>query len=349
MSQKFIFTLSLIICSLLLISCKTITEDNSDLFEIYTQSFSIITGESKELKLSINLKTKLDIDFANTIIIGVDLNKSDGNFTSKLKSMETTKDKDIYTLTVSSTTVGKNSFTITLYDYEKQKIFPLTVVEFTVTQKEEEKELIPDTSQTKIISQPKGFVNENDTVTLEFQLFGKDKKPFDIPKKDLGYLKVYINDKEIKDAEISLGKDTYIIKINPEEYGNNQKVNVYYDDGKNKVKLFKNDCEYELLLYPLYTKTKVKCSNCKTISIDDKLNMSIYLYNYKGKCVEGGDHSDKLKVEVKGPIDVEGEVETKNYKVKKVADSKLKCQNKYEIVIENDDKYEDYGNYEIKV
>ena len=77
MSQKFIFTLSLIICSLLLISCKTITEDNSDLFEIDTQSFSIITGESKELKLSINLKTKLDIDFANTIIIGVDLNKSD--------------------------------------------------------------------------------------------------------------------------------------------------------------------------------------------------------------------------------------------------------------------------------
>ena len=263
--------------------------------------------------------------------------------------METTKDKDIYTLTVSSTTVGKNSFTITLYDYEKQKIFPLTVVEFTVTQKEEEKELIPDTSQTKIISQPKGFVNENDTVTLEFQLFGKDKKPFDIPKKDLGYLKVYINDKEIKDAEISLGKDTYIIKINPEEYGNNQKVNVYYDDGKNKVKLFKNDCEYELLLYPLYTKTEVECSNCETISIDDKLNMSIYLYNYKGKCVEKPDYSDKLKVEVKGPIDDESKVGTKNYKVKKVSDSKLKCQNKYEIVIENDDKYEDYGNYEINV
>ena len=348
MLTKTIYLLLLLL--LTLISSKSTIEENSDLFTISTTFFEMYVGESKNLTLSINLKTSLEINFSNTIMIGVDLDQEDNTFTSKIYSLETSQDTDTYILIINSTTIGKNSFTITLYDYESQKIYPLTVVNFTVLNPDE-KEILPDPSKTKIIQNPSDSIMENDTIVLEFQLFDKDDNILKLQEKDLSKLKVYVNDEEISDFDIFINEDgNYVIKYNPENYGLSQKVNVYYVDGDNKIKLFEKDFEYEIILYPFYLRTEVECLNCENITIGEKLNMSLYLYNYKGLCVEKGDFSNLFKILIIGPIEDDTKASTKSYKFHKVYDANSKCQNKYEIFIEEDDDlYTSVGIYEIDV
>ena len=306
-------------------------------------------GELGEAILTIYLDEVPDskIDFENTVIIGIDLEKPDDKFEVKIHPERTKKDEETYKIEFSSTTKGKNKFIITLYDYENYRSFSLPAVPYEIGEEPIiEVEIIPDPKKTKLIKEPLKFVGENDTITFEFSLVDTEGKDITGDRDFLKKLKVKNNGKDAKNAEISVNDDgkTFNVALPTDYLPLLQQINVEFKGKNDTFNLFLDNLNLTVIVYPSCSKTKVNCQNCENITLNESLLIDLNLYNYKDIAVETDDYSEDFKIIVEGLLDIEKN-ETSNYKIKKVSDNK----SIYQLITNEDDVLIHSGTYVIKI
>ena len=308
-------------------------------------------GNSGEAFLTLDLLTpKLIIDFHNTIIIGIDLKKPDPTFSAKVHKHSSTPYKEVYKINFKSETIGKNEFTITLYDYDKKRAYLLDEpIEFEYGKKKIiDEEIIPSPKNTKLLKTFSKSYGENDTMTLEFSLV--DTKGNDIIGNNtfVKKLKVTNNGKDSKNAEITFSKDgkTFYLTMKPEYLPLLQKINVEFNGNKDKFNLFSDDIETTIKISPCYLNTELNCYNCENISLNETPLIDINLNNYLNVPVNANDYSKSFKIVIKGPLDNDDfKSKQKQYSVKKINED----GNLYQIQYKESDGFIYSGKYKIKV
>ena len=306
-------------------------------------------GELGEAYLTIDYDEVPDskIDFENTVIIGIDVEKPDDKFEAKIHLDSSKRHKEVYKIDFSSTTIGKNRFIITLYDYENYKSFTLDPVPYEI--KEEhiiEEEIIPDPKKTTLIKELPKFVGENDTITFEFSLVDTKGKDIIGDKEFLNKLKVINNGKEEKNGKIIVNEDGKIFNVTlPTDYlPLLQKINVEFKGKNDTFNLFSDDLNLTVKVYPSYFKTKVNCQNCENITLNESLLIDLNLYNYKDIAVSTDDYSNDFEIIVDGLLDIENN-ETKNYSIQKVYEN----ESLYQLNTNEEDALIHSGTYQIKI
>ena len=306
-------------------------------------------GNSGEAFLTIYLNEvpKDIIDFDNTIIIGIDIEKPDPTFRAQVHRYSAKEDEEVYKIDFVSEKIGKNEFIIKLYDYENQREKILTPVEFEIGEKEIIiEEIIPDPSKTNLIELPLEYVGENDTIVFQFSL--TDTKGNEIIGNDtfLEKLKVINNGKYSEGAQITLNDDGKIFNVSlPNDYlPLLQEINVEFNGKEDTFNILENNIEVTVVLSPLYLRTIVNCENCENITIDESILIYINLYNYKNISVETNDHSKSFEIVVDGPLE-DKKFESKNYSIEKV----YVDQNLYKITVQENDSFIHSGIYQIKI
>lgn len=343
--QNFLFFLIFVLIS------KNINSENN--FWKLTYSDEIIDPEDKgEAFLTIDIEeTPKDIiNFDNTVIIGIDLSKADPNFSAKVhKNSASTKEKEVYKIDFESKTIGKNEFTITLYDYENKRSYTLDeLVEFEIGKKEIIiEEIIPAPKKTKILNPLSDSYGENDTLTFDFSLV--DSKGNDIIGNNtfIKKLKVLNNGYYSNNAKITLNENdpkVFHLEIQPQYLPLLQQINVEFNGDNDTFNLFEDDLTTTITVSPFYLNTEVQCQNCEIMKINETPLIDIKLYNYKNVAVNTNQYNNLFKIIIEGPLDTENNQE-KQYKVKK-EDEK---SNLYQIVYEENDNYIHSGEYKIKV
>ena len=344
MSKIFHFALFV----LLLISMLKVSKTKTLFGEITLNEDVIFQGNSGQGYLTINLNEvpEKSIDFENTVIIGIDLDEPDSNFTAQVHHYDSNENQEVYIIDFKTETLGQNKFTISLYDYENEISYTFEEVEFEIVKKDVIiEEIIPDPKNTDLIKAPLENIGENDTITFEFSL--KDTNGNDIvgDSKFIKKLKVINNGNIVNDAKIELSQDgtTFKVTVKPEYLPLLQKINIEFNGEKGNVKVFPEDLCVEIKISPDHSKTIVECENCDNININDSLKINVYLYNFKNISVETDDYSKDFEIKVEGPLDSDF-YEIKSYSIKKKSDN-----NKYKIITSEEDIFIYNGKYIIKV
>ena len=326
------------------ILCETI------FWDIKVKEELINLGKKGECFLTIYLKDvpKQKIDFDNTVIIGIDLENPDSSFSAQVHKYSSTEEEEVYIIDFSSEKLGKNNFTITLYDYDNQRSFSLPPVEFEYFEEIIDEEIIPDPKKTQIINRPFEFVGENDTITFEFTLV--DTKGNDIIGNDefLKKLKVKSHEnKYSKEAEITVRENGKIFNVTmPTDYlPLLQSINVEFNGKDDTFDLFLESLDLTVIVYPSWWKTAVNCTNCENINLNESIELDIYLYNYLGVSVDTDDYSKTFDIKIEGPLDNEEYCEIKNYNINKCYDD----ENIYKIITKEEDVLIHSGDYNIKI
>lgn len=331
------------------ISLSKIINGSTEFWEIELEKELIKPGELGEAFLTIYLDEvpESKLDFENTVIIGIDLEKPDDKFEVKIHLESSKKDEETYKIDFSSTTKGKNKFIITLYDYENYRSFSLPPVPFEIGEEHIiEEEIIPDPKKTKLIKKPLEFVGENDTITFEFSLVDTKGKDIIGDKEFLKKLKVKNNKKYSEDAKITVNEDGKIFNVAlPTDYlPLFQKINVEFNGKDETFDVFLDNLNLTVIVYPSCYKTIVNCQNCKNIKLNESLLIDLHLYNYKDVAVSTDDYSKDFKISVDGLLDVEKN-ETTNYNIKKVYEN----ESMYQLITKEEDVLIHSGTYEIKI
>ena len=334
---------------LLLFSISKMIEIEEDFYKLTIDENLIKPGTFGEAYLTIYLKNipESQINFDNTIIIAIDLENPDSEFSAKVHKIDSTEDQEVYKIDFTSKTEGKNNFIITLYDYDSQISFPLKPVEFEIGEKPIIiEEIIPDPSKTTLIKSPPKSIYENDTISFEFSLV--DTKGNDIIGNDsfLQKLKVINNEENCEDAKISLNNDGKIFNVTmPNNYlPLLQTINVKFFGEKDNFNIFLDNLEVNVIVCPFYLNTLAICENCGNISLNESILIDIYLYNYKNIEVNTSDYSQNFEIVIDGPID-DKKFESKHYYIKKINEN----GNIYRIITSENDNFIHSGKYIIKI
>ena len=341
--QYFIFVL-------IFISFTKNINSKTDFCSLSYSNEIIELGDSGEAFLTIFVTKYPDqtIDFDNTVIIGIDLETPDPTFSAKVHKHSSKDDEEVYKIDFISETLGKNRFTITLYDYENQQSYPLEeVVEFEIGNKEIIiEEIVPSRKSTKLLKTLSDSYGENDTITVEFSLVDTKGKDIIGNSTFIKKLKVKNNGEYSKDATITYSEDgkTFYLTMKPEYLPLLQKINVEFNGDKDTFDLFSDDLETTIDLSPSYLNTDVNCYNCENISYNGTPSIDFNLYNYKKIPVDTNDYSKSFDLEIEGPLDNDW-YESKHYKAKK----KEKDGNLYTIKFKKGDGFVYSGTYKIKV
>ena len=306
-------------------------------------------GETGEAFLTIDLKdSKPIINFDHTIIFGIELKKPDPTFSAKVHKDSEKGSKETYKIDFKSETIGKNEFTITLYDFKEKKSYPLDEpVEFEIRKKEIIiEEIIPSPKKTKMLGSLSESYGENDTITFEFSLV--DTKGNDIIGNNtfIKKLKVTNNGEYSKTAQITFSKDgkTFNLTMKPEYLPLLQKINVEFNGDNDKFNLFSDDIETTINVSPFYLNTELSCNNCENISVNETPLIDINLNNYKNVPVNTNDYSKSFEIIIEGPLDSDN-TESKKYTVAKINED----GNLYQILFKESDVFIYSGKYKIKV
>ena len=336
-----------LIVFLTFISLAKIINGESVWYEIYLKKDIIKPGEKGEAFLTIypDYAPEAKIDFENTIIIGIDLKKADDKFEVKIHPESSKKDEEVYKIVFSSTTKGKNEFTITLYDYDNYKSLSLDPVPFEIGEEAIiEEEIVPDPKKTTLIKKPLEFVGENDTITFDFSLVDTKGKDITVDKDFLKKLKVKNNGKDVEDAKITPDGKTFNVALPTDYLPLTQSINVEFKGKNDTFNIFPDNLNLTVIVYPSSSKTKVNCKNCENITLNESLLIDLQLHNYKDVAVSTDDYSKDFKIVVNGLLDIEKN-ETTNYELQKVSED----ENAYQLISKEDDVLIHSGTYEVKV
>ena len=336
-------------CFLIFVSLSKNIHSTTIFWSLEYSKEIIEVGKSGEAFLTIDLRTpKLIIDFSDTMIIGIDLENSDPTFSAKVHKSKSKIGEEVYKIDFKSEKIGKNEFTITIYDFEKKRAYLLEKpIEFEFGKKEViDKEIIPSPKNTKLLKSLSRSYGENDTMTLEFSLFDEKGNYIIGNSTFVKKLKVTNNGKESKNAEITFSKDgkTFYLNMKPEYLPLLQKINVEFNGKDDKFNLFSDDIQTTIKLSPCYLNTKINCYNCENISLDETPLIDINLNNYLNVPVNTDDYSKSFKIVIEGPLDSDNS-KSRQYSVKKINED----ENLYQIKYKENDGFSYSGKYTIKV
>ena len=211
-----------------------------------------------------------------------------------------------YTISIYCEKKGRYEFDAQLNDKKSNKAF------FRV-----KPALLPFTPYTQILTYPPEEVAPEDKIEITFKLADKFNNTFeerdDIIDKD--YLIVTNNNQSVPQAEKELldnkedDDDIFKVTLDPIYPPLVMHINSIYNDGVNSIPCFPEDIVVKINTELDLNHTIAKSRNAITIYVGDILDMRLYTYDGFGFCKEEEDYSSKFKVVVKGPLDIDIEIE----------------------------------------
>ena len=299
-----------------------------------------------ELRTSNGLLYNDDIDLTNDININ-NGNADDKSFKSSIEKTGT--DYGIYTINIYSEKKGEYNLNVELKDpsSNKEEKSSINPAKYKVTPHP-----IPCKNFTQLISQPDSTISIDTKITLTFELYDKFNNKMEDSDKiiNINYLTLYNN--ELPYSYTSLNFDTRVdLTLMPKYPPKVMLINLLYNNGETSVYIFEKDIEITIESEIDYGKTLIVSKNKEKIYAGELLDMQLYTYDKSYKCYENGDLSAQFKIEVTGPLDSSKQF-VKTYQIRKTATLKYTssdCDNEYEIITKDEDKYIYAGNYIIKV
>ena len=308
-----------------------------------------VAGDYEELTLELRTSQGLlyndDINVNSDILIEKDTR--DISFKSSVEKAGV--DYGIYTIKIYSEKKGDYNFNVNLTDpssatKEKKNVGPVSYTVFPQS--------VPFNKYTVIKNQPESKVNADNTFDIQFTLADRFNNTFegrhDIV--DFGYLTLINNKEPLSVVSVSLSYDekTYKMVVYPKYPPKVMVMNVLYSSGDDTVYCFENDINTTVISSIDYYQTQIVSSNKEKIKVGEILDMWLYTFDKKGECLDDQDYSSYFDIQVTGPMDSDKQF-IKNYKVKKTEKNESECNNEYQIITTNEDKYKYAGNYKIQV
>ena len=254
----------------------------------------------------------------------------------------------VYTIKVYSEVKGDNSFHVFLKDLKKEnekiKVGP---GKYTVVP-----EKVPDKRYTVFYTEPEEEVDYDSLIEMTFTLADRFNNTFegrnDIVDDNL--LTLINNGEPIQFNSLTLLPDgkTYNLTVYPKFPPRIMRMNTIYNDGNDTVDCFLNDTVVKIRVGIDYNQTQIVSKNKNKIRVGEILDMWLYTFDKVGECIDDKDYSDDYEIVVTGPLDSDKKF-VKKYKVKHVEENDLECNNEYQIITTDDDKYKYTGNYLIEV
>ena len=289
-----------------------------------------------------------DIDLKNDISI----NNGNANDSSFKPSVEKTNSTyGYYTISIYSTKRGDYNLNVELKDpssSSEQKI-KVSPAKYTVTP-----EPIPCKNYTNIISKPDTTITIDTKILITFELFDRFNNKFlkeDNITNITSYYTLYNDGKPYISYQLNFYNSRVDLSLMPNYPPKIMILNLLYNNDKTSVYIFKEDINITIETEIDYSKTKIESGNKEKIKTGEILEMNLTTFDKNGICFDGGDLSSQFKVQVTGPLSSTKQF-VKTYQIRKikiVASESSDCNNKYEIITTDDDKYKYAGNYLIKV
>ncbi len=302
--------------------------------------FSLELRNAQGLLYNDDINTTSDIDIENvekdpTFVSTVEKADPDyyGVYTIKIYS-EKKGDRSIYALLAD----------ITIKERTKKRVGPGYYNVYP--------EKVPDRRFTVFTIPPEPKVNYNSMYEMQFILADKFNNSFE-GRNDIvddKYLTLLNNEEPLPYASLTLSPDkqTYKLSVYPKYPPKTMSMNILYNDGEDTVYCFLNNTIVTIMVGIDYSLTQIVSSNKEKIKAGEKLDMWLYTFDKKGECIDDQNYSQYYEIEVTGPMDSTKQ-STKKYSVKNIVKKELECNNEYQIITTDDDKYKYAGNYIIKV
>ena len=289
-----------------------------------------------------------DIDLKKDISI----NNGNANDSSFLSSVEKTNSTyGYYTISIYSTKRGDYNLNVELKDpssNSEQKI-KVSPAKYTVTP-----DPIPCKDYTYIKSEPISPISVDTTILIEFELFDKFNNKIleeDNIINSTTYYTLYNNEYPYPFTSLSFLTSQVSLNLMPKYPPKMMSLNLLYNNGETSVYIFKEDINITIETEIDYSKTKIVSRNKEKIKTGEILDMKLYTFDKNNNCFDNGDLSSQFKVQVTGPLSSTKQF-IKIYQIRKTkttATESSDCNNEYEIITTDDDKYKYAGNYLIKV
>ena len=302
--------------------------------------FSLELRNAQGLLYNDDINTTSDIDIENvekdpTFVSTVEKADPDyyGVYTIKIYS-EKKGDRSIYALLAD----------ITIKERTKKRVGPGYYNVYP--------EKVPDRRFTVFTIPPEPKVNYDSMYEMQFILADRFNNSFERRHDivDDKYLTLLNNEEPLPYASLTLSPDkqTYKLSVYPKYPPKTMSMNILYNDGEDTVYCFLNNTIVTIMVGIDYSLTQIVSSNKEKIKAGEKLDMWLYTFDKKGECIDDQDYSQDYEIEVTGPMDSTKQ-STKKYSVKNIVKKELECNNEYQIITTDDDKYKYAGNYIIKV
>ena len=313
---------------------------------------SFVAGNYEQFTLELRTEEGLlyndDIDIDKDIEISV--LEGDKSFVSSV-----TKAGDIngiYTIKIYSEKMGDYTMSVKLTDpatanLEKKEVGPGYYTVFP--------DKVPDKRYTVITERPEENkeIDSDKSFVIEYTLADKFNNSF-IGRNDMvdnKYLTLINNDEPLEVVSLTLKGDnrTYRMVVHPKYPPKEMSMNVLYNDEENSVFCFMDNINLKIKAELDPYLTQIVSKNKDEIRVGETLDMKLYTFDKKGECLGDKDFSDDFEITVVGPSNSVNK-HTKTYKVLKTNNNtEAECDNEYEIITTDDDKYKYAGNYIIYV
>ena len=312
--------------------------------EIKPKELTFYAGEYDYYTLEVRTKKgKLYNDELNIEDITAKINKNEPSF--KYSVTKSGAEYGIYKISVYCEKKGRYELTVSLKDLTTSESKGLDPVYFNVLPLK-----VPYPPYTVIMVKPADNISATTPIEITFKLADKFNNRFENRTDiiDYDYFIVTNNNASVTNStkELFADGETFKVTLDPIYPPRSMNINVVYNDGDDSVVCFPEDVQ--TYVTPEYGSTKVESKNAILIYVGEILDMRLFTFDELGICLDSPDFSFMYNIKVDGPLNHTKNTE-KNYKVKKVNDENADCQNKYEIITTDDDKYTIAGKYYITV
>ena len=321
------------------------------------KSVTFVAGNYETFTLELRTKQGLlyndDIDIKNDLSISAKVKDNKGIVNDNFSYIVSKAGSEygIYTIKIYHEKKGNYYLNVLLADPSTEERTKKEVGpgEFTVIP-----DRVPDSRYTVFKIRPLDGqeIDSQEEIRLQFSLADKYNNTFE-GRNDITenkYLTLINNKEAIPDLTFTMDEyDFYTVSLYPRYPPKNMVMNVIYNDGQDTVYCFLEDVVVKITSKIDYYQTQIVSPNKENIKVGETLIMWLYTFDIKGECLDDQNYADKYEIIVTGPFDSEHQA-TKNYNVRKTdASSSSNCNNEYEIITTEEDKYKYAGNYLIKV
>ena len=322
-----------------------------DKCRLYPKNATFVAGTYQQFTLELRTaQDKLyndDIDLKNDLDINI--KRDDKSF--KYTVTKAGSENGIYTITIYSEKKGDDLLNVLLADpaddMKKKNVGPAY---YTVLP-----DKVPDKRFTVFKYRPEqnSDVDADTPFNITFTLADKFNNSFEdrYDIVDNKYLTLVNNNETLEPLNFTLLPDgeTFVLQVYPKYPPKKMVMNTIYNDGNNSVYCFPEDIIVYITAEIDYNQTQIVSSNKEKIQVGEILDMWLYTFDKNGECLDDRDYSDNYTIIVTGPLDSSKKF-TKTYKVRKTNRNKdAECDNEYQIITTEDDKYTIAGNYVIEV
>ena len=332
--------------------CGNIDYDNSPyIIEnciLSPKNSSFIAGNyinfTLELRTEKGLLYNGNIDINNDILI--EILKYDESFSYSINKLGT--NNGIYIITIYSHVKGNNTMKVFLNDLKPEKR-EVGLVEYLVHPGK-----VPCKNYTFINNEKKFNVKANTIFEISFTLSDNYNNSFEGRNDiiDNNYLLLLNGGEPMSSVSMSMiNENTYKFIIYAKYPPKTMYLNILYNDTKNSVYCFMEDIIVNIIITDIdFYRTQIISNNKERIYVGEYLDMKLYIFDKKGECFDDKtDYSDKFKIVVTGPLNSNKQSKI-IYVVKKISGvMEEECNNEYQIIIIEEEKYKYAGNYIIKV